>query len=211
MRRKLFAALIAPVSLYLIAAVVMTITYVAFGVPVEGKQPMIGAVKDGMPAARAGLQTGDEIVSIGGRAIDDTAQVPPAINAAGDHVSIEVVRDGQRRDFTVEPMRDGDVRRIGIEIWPVEKYERASFFTGLGEGLAFPPRYGAFILHGFKEMFAGRQKAEFSGPVGIVKVMRKQASIGMRNLLQTIAVLVVYIMMLSLLVAPIVFWRVSRS
>jgi regulator of sigma E protease len=211
MRRKLFAALIAPVSLYLIAAVIMTITYVAFGVPVEGKQPMIGAVKDGMPAARAGLQMGDEIVSIGGRTIDDTVQVVPAINAAGDHVSIEVVRDGQRRDFTVEPMRDGDVRRIGIEIWPVEKYERASFFTGLGEGLAFPPRYGAFILHGFKEIFAGRQKAEFSGPIGIVRVMHKQPHSGVNNLLQMIAILAAYVMMLSLLAAPLIFWRASRS
>ena len=211
MRRKLFASLLAPVSLYLIAAALTTIIYVAYGVPVEGKQPVIGGIKDGAPAARAGLQIGDEIVSIGGRAIDDTLQVAPAINAAGDHVSIEVVRDGQHRDFTVEPIRDGDVRRIGIELWPAEKYERAPFFSALGEGLAFPPRYAAFILHRFKQIVVGRQKAEFSGPVGIVKVMHRQAQIGMRNLLQTIAVLVVYFMLLSLLIAPLIYWRASRS
>jgi membrane-associated protease RseP (regulator of RpoE activity) len=206
MRRKLFAALLAPFGFYMSAALMMTISYVGFGVPVEGHRPMIGGLRDGMPAERAGLHIRDEIVAIDGHAITDPSQVAPAINAGGEHVPVEVVRAGERRTFTVTPVRDGDNRRIGIEIWPIEEFQRAPFFTGLGQALLFPARYAVYVL---RFVFSGRAKAEFSGPIGIIKTIRHQVSWPDR--LGVLAVYSVYFMLFSLLIAPLIFWRAAAS
>jgi regulator of sigma E protease len=210
MKRKLMVSLSPPLAFYAVAALLMMVTSVAFGVPVEDKRAMIGGLKEGMPAARAGLQGGDEIVAIDGAPVE-ISDVARAINRGGDLVSVEVIRGGEHRNFSVAPIRDGDMRRIGIEIMPAEGFHDAPFFRSVWEGVAFPARYGAFVLHGFYEIFAGRQKAEFSGPIGIVKVMHKQTSRGLRYGLTTIAILFAYLMVLSLLAAPIVFWRAAPN
>lgn len=102
------------------------------------------------------------------------------------------MRDGERRTIAVEPIVDGPDRRIGIEIWTKEEYAPASPGAALLEAAIFPARYARYILRGFAEMASGRQKAELSGPIGIVKVTRRQVNQGVRNALQIIAILCVY-------------------
>ncbi|MFM8735716.1 MAG: PDZ domain-containing protein [Pirellulales bacterium] len=59
-------------------------------------EPMIGSVRRGSPAARAGLRGGDRIVSIDGRAVTRIADVRHALvpRHAGDRVEFTVARDG---------------------------------------------------------------------------------------------------------------------
>lgn len=59
-------------------------------------------VMEGSPAARAGLQAGDVVVSINGRSWrdDQYAGVPQDLRS-GDKVRLVVERDGQRQEFTV--------------------------------------------------------------------------------------------------------------
>jgi regulator of sigma E protease len=199
-----FATIFAgPGTNYLFAALVMVCFYLIWGVPVEGKIPLVGGLKDGKPAAVAGLQPGDEIVSINGKKITDTNQVAPAIaGSEGQPVSIDIMRYGQAKNFTVKPEKvDGDWR-IGIEIWPKEEYAAAPVGESLKQGLMFPVRYSGFILHGFREIFAGRQKAEFSGPVGIVKVMQRQIAQGAKSALSIVAIISVYLGLFNLLPLP---------
>jgi C-terminal processing protease CtpA/Prc len=55
------------------------------------------------PAARAGLQPGDVIVRAGGQDVDDPADVRSALNGAGEgRVALEVVRQGRRRELSLE-------------------------------------------------------------------------------------------------------------
>lgn len=63
----------------------------------------ITGVRDDSPAARAGLQSGDVIVRMGDRTIDDVYSYMYALQAhePGDVVEVEVLRDGSRRTFTV--------------------------------------------------------------------------------------------------------------
>jgi regulator of sigma E protease len=199
-----FATIFAgPGTNYIFAALVMVCFYVVWGVPVEGKTPLVGGLKDGKPAAVAGLQPGDEIVSINGKRITGTDQVAPAIaGSQGQPVAIDVVRMGEAKTFTVKPEKDGSEWRIGIEIWPKEEYAAAPVGEAVKQGLMFPVRYSGFILHGFREIFAGRQKAEFSGPVGIVKVMQRQIAQGAKSALSIVAIISVYLGLFNLLPLP---------
>jgi regulator of sigma E protease len=202
---KRFATIFAgPGTNYVFAALLMAVVYVIFGVPQPGKLPLVGGLRDGKPAAAAGLQLGDEMVSIDGKKLGSYEEVAPLINAAqGKAVKIEVLRDGQSKSLDVKPEKDTDGQyRIGIEIAPKEVYVKGSAGEAIKEGLLFPYDYSRFILHGFGEIFAGRQKAEFSGPIGIVKVMKKQIQLGAHATLNIIAIISVYLGLFNLLPLP---------
>jgi putative serine protease PepD len=64
----------------------------------------VRSVEPGSPAQRGGLQVDDVITSIEGRRIDDPADVSAAVNdrSPGDHVTVEVRRDGQPVSLDVE-------------------------------------------------------------------------------------------------------------
>jgi putative serine protease PepD len=69
----------------------------------KGDGAVIGAVTDGGPAARAGLQAGDVVTELGEADIDDSADLAAAVNAhaPGDQVKLEYRRDGGERTATV--------------------------------------------------------------------------------------------------------------
>lgn len=70
------------------------------------------------PAARAGLEPGDVIVRAAGRDVNDPEDVRRALTRAeGDRVALEVVRQGRRRELSLE-WRGAD-RVIRREIGPV--------------------------------------------------------------------------------------------
>ncbi len=60
---------------------------------------LVRSVVPGQPAERAGLQQGDVILSVGGRAVtpDETASFLIANVAPGTRVPIEIIRDGRRQ------------------------------------------------------------------------------------------------------------------
>jgi putative serine protease PepD len=72
--------------------------------PTQPDGAIVRTVKPGGPGARGGLQTGDVIVGINGRRVDDPADVSAGIQgqAPGDVVTVQVQRDGQPVTLDVE-------------------------------------------------------------------------------------------------------------
>jgi regulator of sigma E protease len=112
------------------------------------------------------------------------------------------LRDGQPVTIHVRAEKDGNDYRVGIQVGEKEERAPASVGESIKQGLMFPIQYSQFILHGFGEIFAGRQKAEFSGPIGIVKVMQKQISLGLRSAVEIVAIISVYLGLFNLLPLP---------
>src|SRR6185369_13675557 len=101
----------------LFAALVMVVVHLAWGVAESGKIPVVGALPADKPAARAGIEPGDEIVSINGKRTEDVDQVAPLVNAsAGNPITVEVLRHKTNKTFTVTPLKDGNDWRIGIQL-----------------------------------------------------------------------------------------------
>src|SRR6185312_4040826 len=79
--------------------------------------PVIEAVQDEGPADAAGLQVGDRIVSINGKAIDGYDQVSPIVSvSAGKLLTLVVRRDGVLKTFQVTPaLNDQKKGMLGIQ------------------------------------------------------------------------------------------------
>ena len=76
------------------------------GLP-KARGALVGALlKDG-PAEGAGIRMGDVIVRLGGTSVVDTAHLQRLVGwtPPGDAVSVEVVRDAQRKEFKVKLVR----------------------------------------------------------------------------------------------------------
>ena len=88
-------------------------------------EPRIGSVIEGAPAEQAGFQSGDLIVSMDGRAVDDFRVIQQyVVTRAGAAVQFEVLRDREPLSLTVTP--EARVRPDGLG------GERTLGFVGLG-------------------------------------------------------------------------------
>ena len=82
------------------------------------------------PAQKAGIETGDVIVTFNGVAVEQSSDLPPIVGttAVGDRIPVEVIRGGEQR-------------RLTIEIGALPDEEPA--LAGGGEGDAAKPRVDA--------------------------------------------------------------------
>jgi regulator of sigma E protease len=191
-----------PGTNYLFAAVVITIAFLIWGVPVAGKMPMVIGLQEG-PAKVAGVEPGDVIVTVDGKTMTAVGDVSTAINGSGGRpVTLELLRDNATKKLVVTPVQNGTFYRIGVELNVKEEYAHRGVGEAVVSGLLFPYAYTREILHGFAEIFRGKQKAEFSGPIGIVKVMQRRIASGARSALEIIAIISVYLGLFNLLPLP---------
>jgi regulator of sigma E protease len=144
----------------------------------SGIEPYIGldsirilGVRQGMPAAEAGLKTGDRIVSINGRPIRAWHEFKDSLRASGEPVTLGVERVGGRFDVTATPvMQDGEYR-LGFtpDLSVVVKTD--SFASALQYGWDYNWMWLRLTGVAFKQIFAGRRSAReaVGGPVKIAQ------------------------------------------
>ena len=79
---------------------------------------LVSSVTEESVAAAAGLQAGDVITSVDGRAVDDSARLRRRLSAVdpGEEVSIGLTRAGRTLEVTVTLEQDRP-RRRGLEIF----------------------------------------------------------------------------------------------
>jgi serine protease Do/serine protease DegQ len=79
----------------------------------ESSGAVVGSVEDGSPAAKAGLQAGDVVVSVDGHPIFGAADLRNRVGlvAAGSKVEVEYLRDGMRKVVTLQIEPQGSERK----------------------------------------------------------------------------------------------------
>ncbi|MGF1464274.1 MAG: RIP metalloprotease [Maricaulaceae bacterium] len=149
--------------------------YAAFaGIAGETRRaPTVGSVQDDTPAAAAGFEAGDRVVSIDGRAITFFDDIRPAIVLkSGDPVEVVVDREGTLETLTVVPRREAfddpsgaEVRLGYLGIRSVE--DQITYRPGpaeaLGRGVELTWRSVATMGDYFVRLATGRESAAMLG------------------------------------------------
>lgn len=195
-----------PVANFLLAAVLFAALFAAIGRPVPAA--VVSGVLPDSPAARAGLQVGDRITSVGSTPVQRFQDVQRQVGAsAGQTLTVAVDRAGQALSLpvTVES-RDEGGRRVGvlgIQGGAVE-YEPVSPLEAIPEGIAQTWEVTRQTVVGIAQMIAGtRGTDDIGGPLRIAQLSGRVAELGAASLIGFIAVLSVNLGLINLFPIPI--------
>ena len=177
--------------------------------------PVVDSVVPGTPAARAGILKGDSIVSVAGTPARSWQDLIGAVSPrAGQEVSVEIARAGERRTLQLTPdaVKEADpgtgaertVGKVGLSPRVVITYEE----IGLGEAAAAGWRstwaMAGLVTTVVKRLFTREVSvSNLGGPIAIAKQSVQAARLGMEEFLQLIAFLSINIAVLNLLPIPI--------
>jgi regulator of sigma E protease len=179
------------------------------------RAPVVGGIVGGQPAAKAGLHSGDTIVALAGRPVTQWYDVVEGLQGkAGQDVSIDVARGGQRLTFSLQPRADSvkgpdgkkqRVDRIGIRIAePEPRVERLGLGAALVEGAHGTVQASTQIVRTVRGLASGRiSRREVGGPILIGQLAGESARLGIDVFLGFMALISINLAILNLLPIPI--------
>jgi regulator of sigma E protease len=195
------------------AFIAFTIVFTLYGARLPSDVAKVGGVMDKMPAATAGLQTGDVITAVGDRTIEKWDNLSEAIRAGeGQTVTLTVKRGDQTLQLPVTPEEKPDKNIFGETVGKayvigIERgldQEAVSPISAIGMGAQQTVWWVQTLIMSVVKMIQGRIPAkDIGGPILIVQAAGQQARLGLEYLLHFMAVISVNLGVLNLLPIPI--------
>jgi regulator of sigma E protease len=173
------------------------------GLPRTDSRPVAGQIVEGSPAAKAGLQSGDLVLSIDGKPVDSwTALVEEVQSHPGRQIEIMVRREGSPGEIRLRALPEdrGGKGRLGVGSGAV--LVRVGLGEALVQGIVLTNQKAAEIVGGLGQMISGKQRAELQGPVGIAQEMARSARTGASSFLQFVWFISIALAMFNLLPLP---------
>lgn len=173
------------------------------GVATPSPEPVVGAVVAERPAAMAGLQAGDRLVSIEGKPVDKWEDISTLLQgAAGKPFKLEYRRGEELRHTTLIPVEEPESKRTIIGITGTVDLRQ----PGLFEAMELSVQKTGFILvsmvGALLQLIQGQGTAELSGPLGVAQMAGQVAQMGIVPLLNFAALLSLNLGLINLLPVP---------
>ncbi len=131
------------------------------------KTVIITDLQPDMPAEKAGLKEGDQIIALDGKPVPALAAMVESLEVSKDKpITLTVVRDGEPKTFTVQPTLSDKRYRIGIGSMQT-KVETLPFAAALQMSLHENRQNGLLILELVKKMAHGKMLRSIEGPIRI--------------------------------------------
>ncbi len=177
--------------------------------------PVLAELDPKGPAQAAGLKTGDRLLALDGKALDDWQQVVDTVRLRPDSkIVLRVERDGAQIDVPVTLAARGESKApsgylgAGVKAvdWPPEMIREISYgpVAAIGEGARRTWTMSILTLDSLKKMLFGELSVKnLSGPITIAKVAGASAQSGVADFLNFLAYLSISLGVLNLLPIPV--------
>ena len=182
--------------------------FARLGVHPGDAEPIVRALSPGDPAALAGLQVGDRIVSIGGEAVKLAADVSRRVRAAA-HQTLQfgIERGGQTLQIQITPIEvvagEQHIGRVGIDFRDAILIRDAPV-PAMRHAIVKTWDTSWFSLRMLGRMVIGHASwRNLSGPVTIADVAGQSARIGPIAYLSFLALVSISLGVLNLLPVPV--------
>ena len=177
--------------------------------------PVIDQLQPKSAAMDAGLEVGDVIQTVNGEAVFALSQVQKfAQDSEGAALALQVWRDGELKNFTLEPRQRDLPTEDGFETRWLIGFSGGAFFEppretlGAGEAIIGGARQTWFVvtssLSGLWHMVTGAiSSCNIQGPIGIAQTSGDMASQGITEFVWFIAVLSTAVGLMNLFPIPV--------
>ncbi|HET9412433.1 MAG TPA: M50 family metallopeptidase [Candidatus Saccharimonadales bacterium] len=169
-----------------------------------------GSVSPSSPAAKAGLQQGDKLISLGGEPVQSAAGFSQQTAAhAGQTTIVEYERGGEVKKVEVTLNKDRADGQGHLGVGPMElTTQRATWSAPIvGVGLTAQLTYETFkglattVADLFQAKFA-QAGANVAGPIGIVNILKDSSSLGVVPVLFLLGVISLTLAVMNTLPIP---------
>src|SRR5574341_1419272 len=167
-------------------------------------------VESNTPAAEAGLQPGDRIISVNGEPVKSAEQVSLFIREhKGQPITLRVGRNGQQLDITATPRKlNASENRERLGFLPDEDvpYQRVGIAGSFHEAVDTNVEYIRVTAKALGQLFAGQRSVRdtISGPIGIYRVASTSAiKFGWAGIFGTLGFLSLNLGIFNLLPIPV--------
>jgi regulator of sigma E protease len=207
--QRLSIVVAGPIANFVVALALFLGGALAFGIPDDKPTTMIFQLMPDYPAARAGLQAGDRIVSVNGVVMRDGNQLVDLIHSSlGKPLAIVYDRHGARHAATITPQPDkrpGADPRVGLlGFQPLPSTHRVGLadawrsswgqFSGIIT--ATLGALGGLVMH--PQAVAG----QFQGPIGMARVSAQAQQFGPYIFLSLAGMISISLGIINLLPVP---------
>jgi len=171
---------------------------------------IVGTAALGNPARNAGIQDGDEILSINGHQVTEWSEMTYYIrNTTEDTLQIEFSRDHKIHKVSIQRVFNGTYKQIGIMAMESKEpptINHVGIVQAFGDSTHFAVNKSSEMLNGIWKMVTGKisLKDSVGGPVTIMRLMYHQASQGWEDFLSLVAVISIMLGLMNLLPLGIV-------
>jgi regulator of sigma E protease len=187
---------------------------VTIGVEGPAMPPRVGALIPGGPAAVAGFQSGDTIVSIDGTAVKSFTDLQKIVGtSAGRELAFQVDREGRLLDIRATPGEREQTDRagnkvklgmLGIKGTPEGEFRRFGPVEAVGEAVHRTYSIIADNVAALSQIVTQRMPADqLRGPLGIAEMSGQVATWGPGALIGFVALISVAIGFFNLLPVPV--------
>lgn len=173
---------------------------------------MVGDVLPDSPALSAGLEKGDQILSIDGTPVNDWNAMTAIVREhPGQSLVFQILRDADTLRLSITPEAVSTVGqdsvaatagRIGISYY-FERHQ-VGFFASLSQGFSQALFIGELNIRGFGLVLFGKAPAKdmVAGPLRIAKIATDSSRIGLSSLIMLIAHLSIVLAFVNILPIP---------
>ncbi len=169
--------------------------------------PVVGAISPNMPAADAGMQVGDRILSIDGEPILSWYDLRGIIRPKGaSERNFVVERGGETLSLQLTPVPDtgGDGFIVGISPQPEVSFKRFGLVRAIEAGAERTADLVRLTLVFVQKMFAGEVSTKsIGGPITVMQIAGQAAQTDLASILTVLAFLSIQLGILNLLPIPV--------
>ncbi|MCX7283005.1 MAG: RIP metalloprotease RseP [Novosphingobium sp.] len=209
--QRALIVLAGPVTNLLFAVLILAGFTLAYGKVVV--PPVIGKIQSGSAADRAGIELGDRIVSIRGKAVDSFLEVRLEVGQnPGEPLDMVVLREGRqvelaaRAEVKVESDRFGNTQKIGFLGIGPKSFEvvRVGPIDAAVDGVKQTGNIISMMVHGIGQIITGKREVkELGGPIKIAKYSGEQFVSGWQSFVGFAALISINLGFINLLPIPV--------
>ena len=191
---------------FILPIVLFFMIYATIGAAQPSTEPVIGDTIPGMSAEKAGLQAGDEILSVDGQAITTWKEFTEKLRTIdeGQNILLKYKRGDVISEVTVSPTYNKQEQRVLVGVHSSIVYENKSVPESFALAIEHTKEITVMMIDSIISLFKEPEQTEnLAGPIGIVQMSGQVAERGFIPLLNFAALLSINLGIINLLPVPV--------